>query len=471
MKKSRLITVISVLFLFTFSDCSCTSVDKQSRKEQTSAGQSTHVITSEPNVPVAASVKDSNEQKLIKEAQEKAEEIKTEAETIKKEAEIQERLLELEKKKAEQKLKDAELAKKEAEVIKETSKSKLLSFMDTEVQEAVEKAQQMEKDALAAKQKVKLAEEKMLAVQKKAEIAEEELKLAQERAAVAEAKITEQRKTTYKKLAQTGLILLIGYSLLFVLVRVINHSIKDLKAKHLARRNAVYILNVLIILYIAFLWIQNIGAITIFISAMAAGLVLVLQDAILSMAGWLYILVRRPFEVGDRIELGGVKGDVIDIAIFQTSLLEIGNWIDADQSTGRIVNVPNSSVFRKEYFNYSRGFEFIWNEIKILVTFESDWKRAEEIMLKHGNVQAEGMADVVKRKIDRMTLRYMIFFDKLTPIVYTNIKDNGVELTLRYLTGALNRRTTQDALCRAILDDFDKEENVNFAYPTFRIVK
>ncbi len=187
--------------------------------------------------------------------------------------------------------------------------------------------------------------------------------------------------------------------------------------------------------------------------------------------GWFLILVRRPFQVGDRIELGGVKGDVIDIRLFQTSLLEIGNWVDADQSTGRIVHVPNSTVFKEENYNYSRGFEFIWNELRLLITFESDWKRAEEIMVQHGVKEAEGKEKVVRGKIDRMTKRYMIRYGQLTPIVYVNIKDSGVELTLRYLTEARKTRTTQDALCRAILDDFEKEQNVNFAYTTYRIVK
>ena len=465
MRKEQFITAISILFLFAFWDCSCTPVDSRHTKEQTPVKESPAAVTEDVNVPSEASRQAPEEQKPITEAQEKAEEIKIEADTVKKEAQIQEKVVELEKKKAEQKLKDAELAKKEVEVVKETAKSK------TEVERAVEKAQQMEKDALAAKERVKLAEEKMLAVQKKAEIAEEELKLAQERAAVAEARIAEERKTIYRKLFQTGLIVLIGYLLLFVLVRVINHSIKDLKAKHLARKNIVYLLNILIILYIAFVWVQNIGAITIFISVIGAGLVLVLQEVILSIVGWIFILVNRPFEAGDRIEFGGVRGDVMDISIFQTSLLEIGNWVDADQSTGRIVNIPNSAVFKKENYNYSRGFEFIWNEIRIVVTFESDWKRAEEIMLAYGKTQAEEMAEVVKRKIKKMTTRYMIYYEKLTPIVYVNIKDNGVELTLRYLTEVLKRRTTQDALCRTILNDFEKEEKVNFAYPTYRIVR
>ncbi|MDD5327890.1 MAG: mechanosensitive ion channel [Phycisphaerae bacterium] len=465
MKKERLITAISIVCLFTLWNCSCTPANAMSAKEKTPAKESPAVISIDPNAPSEASIKNSEEQKQIKEAQEKAEQTKTEAETAKKEALIQEKVVELEKKKAEQKHKEAELAKKEVVAIKETAKSK------TEVDEAVAKAQQMEKDALAAKEKVTLAEEKKLTTQKRVEITEEELKLAMERAAVAEAKITENLKTTYKKLLQTGLIVLIGYLLLFILVRVINRRVENLKARHLARRNAIYILNALIILYITFLWVQNIGAITIFISVTSAGLVLVLQDVILSIVGWFYILVHKPFEVGDRIEMGAVKGDVMDISLFQTSLLEIGNWVDADQSTGRIVNVPNSAVFKKETYNYSRGFEFIWNEIKILVTFESDWKRAEKVMLNYGTAQSEEMAEVVKRKIKKMTMHYMIYYEKLTPIVYVNIKDSGVELTLRYLTEARKRRTTQDALCRMILEDFEKEQNVSFAYPTYRIVK
>lgn len=203
----------------------------------------------------------------------------------------------------------------------------------------------------------------------------------------------------------------------------------------------------------------------------SAGIALALQEVILSMAGWVLILMRRPFEIGDRIELNSVKGDVIDIRLFQTSLLEIGNWIDADQSTGRIVNIPNSFIFKYQNYNYSRGFEFIWHEIPVLVTFESDWKVAKEIMMKHANKIAEGMEAAVQRKIDVMKNRYMIYYGKLTPIVYVSIKDSGVLLTLRYLTEAKKRRWMEDSLSQAILTDFEENDRVNFAYPTYRIVK
>jgi small-conductance mechanosensitive channel len=287
------------------------------------------------------------------------------------------------------------------------------------------------------------------------------------------AEVALQPKTTLfsNNLFQTALVVVIGYFLIFLLVGIVNRRVKDLKLKHLVRKNIVYIVNFFILLLIIFIWLHNINSITIFLSVIGAGLALALQEVILCVAGWFLILARRPFEVGDRIEMGGVKGDVIDIRLFQTSVLEIGNWVDADQSTGRIVNIPNSAVFKKENYNYNRGFEFIWNEIKILVTFESDWKRAEEIMLARGTEVATGMEDVVKRKIDAMTSKYMIHYEKFTPIVYVDIKDSGVGLTLRYLTEARTRRATHDTLCRAILNDFEKEARVHFAYPTYRIIK
>lgn len=274
-----------------------------------------------------------------------------------------------------------------------------------------------------------------------------------------------------QRLWQTGFVLLMTNAFMFLLISVINRKIKDIKARHTVRKNVAYSVTLVNVVIIFFIWIQSMNSITIFLGVASAGVALALQEVILCVAGWFLILVRHPFEVGDRIEINGIKGDIIDIRVFQTSLLEIGNWVNADQSTGRIVNIPNSYVFKHQNYNYSRGFEFIWNEIPILLTFESDWKRGREVMISHAKRMAEGLEEKVHRKIDVMRNRYMIFYGKLTPIVYVNIRDSGVELTLRYLTEAKGRRQTEDDLSRAILEDFDKEDKVNFAYPTYRIVK
>ncbi len=145
--------------------------------------------------------------------------------------------------------------------------------------------------------------------------------------------------------------------------------------------------------------------------------------------------------------------------------------MDADQSTGRIIHTPNGKVFTEPIFNYTRGFEYIWNEIKIVVTFESNWKKAKKIILDIGSEDYMELSKKVRAKIDTMTKRYMIHYEKLTPIVWTNIVDFGVELTLRYLTEARTRRSTQDAICQDVLDKFNKEKDIDFAYPTYRIYR
>ncbi len=442
--------LVSLFFLYLFFSPVVFAMQGVERKE---------VVTQEP------SLDEQKPQEITDAEKQKVEDVKAEAEAIEKEVELQKKAVELEKKKAELEAKEAEAAKKEAQILQEGARSKI------EAEKAAQRVAKEEAEAQAASKKVAVAQEKVVIAEEKAKLSQEELAIAKEKAAIDQIKIIEKRKVLYRKLIQTGSVVLSGYLLILIVVGIINRKVKELRAKHVLRKNFIYLTYFFMILLIILVWLQDVSSITIIFSVVGAGLALALQEVILSVAGWFLILIRRPFEVGDRVELGGVKGDVIDIRLFQTSMLEIGNWVGADQSTGRIVNVPNSAIFKKENFNYSRGFEFIWNEIKVLVTFESDWKRAEEIMLSHAVEHAEEMESVIKRKIDIMAQSYMIHYDKFRPIVYVDIKDSGVELSLRYLTEARSRRTTHDDLCRHILSDFEKEEKVNFAYTTYRIVK
>lgn len=139
------------------------------------------------------------------------------------------------------------------------------------------------------------------------------------------------------KIAQTIFTVLFGYLMVFGFIGIVNQRVKEIKTRPTVRKNVIYIVGIILIIIVFFIWIQDINSITIFLGVAGAGLALALQEVILSVAGWLLILLRHPFETGDRVEINGIKGDVIDIRLFQTSLLEIGNWVNADQSTGRIV--------------------------------------------------------------------------------------------------------------------------------------
>jgi small-conductance mechanosensitive channel len=149
----------------------------------------------------------------------------------------------------------------------------------------------------------------------------------------------------------------------------------------------------------------------------------------------------------------------------------VGNWVDAEQSTGRIIHVPNAAVFLKPQANYSRGFQYIWNEIAVLVTFESNWKHAKDLLEKIVNEHAEHISKAAEKRIKEATKKYLITYVHLKPIVYTTVKDSGVMMTLRYLTDPRKRRSSEHVIWENILEEFDKAPDVEFAYPTTRFYR
>ena len=136
----------------------------------------------------------------------------------------------------------------------------------------------------------------------------------------------------------------------------------------------------MIVVIILLNFVGDFGSISSVIGLAGAGLAIALQDPIVSLVGWFLIIGKAGITVGDRVEINNVKGDVIDIGLLRTVVLEVGNWVSAEQSTGRVVFFPNSFIFKNHFFNYSTGNSFIWDEIHITVTYESDWKRAKEII-------------------------------------------------------------------------------------------
>jgi len=269
------------------------------------------------------------------------------------------------------------------------------------------------------------------------------------------------------------LILTIVLLLLLSLVRflcnvIIKKRIPDAMKSYRWRRAILYSYSVLLIVLIGPIWIKGIASLTTFLGLASAGVAVAMHDTIANVAGWFFIMSRKPFKVGDRIEIGQITGDVIDIRIFQFSVVEVGNWIDADQSTGRIVHVPNSKVLREALANYQIGFEYIWHEIPVLITFESDWKKAKRLLQKIANDNVENLLKGAQEQIRRAAEKYFIFYGALTPIVYTTVKDSGVLLTMRYLVNPRQRRSSEQQIWESALDAFDEEDDIELAYPTTR---
>ncbi|UCH59995.1 MAG: mechanosensitive ion channel family protein [Anaerolineales bacterium] len=244
--------------------------------------------------------------------------------------------------------------------------------------------------------------------------------------------------------------------------------ISDAGVRYQWQKASGYVFFLLGVLVIGRIWFEGVQTVATFLGLLSAGLAIALKDPIANLFAWAFILWRRPFEVGDRIELDGSAGDVIDLRIFQFTLMEIRNWVDADQSTGRILHIPNGKVFTSTLANFTKGSDYIWNEIPILITFESDWEKAKQILQEIANQHAQSLQQNLEKSFAEASKRFLIKYDKLTPIVYTSVKNSGVLLTIRYLCDPRQRRTSNQEVWESVLRAFAQHADIDLAYPTQR---
>lgn len=219
------------------------------------------------------------------------------------------------------------------------------------------------------------------------------------------------------------------------------------------------------LLLIITIWSPRLQSLITVLTVVGAGLAIAMRETLLSFAGWLDIVSRTPFIQGDRIELDGVRGDVVDIRLLHTTMMEIGGWVDADQSTGRIVHVPNSNVLTGPVYNYTRGFSFIWHEIPLTVTYRSNWRAARSIVLELAQEHTDPVEEKASRELRQLSRKYLVHYSILTPFVYVRLVDNGIRLTLRFLCEVRKRRGAEHTLTRQILDAFAEHGEVELAYP------
>ncbi len=267
------------------------------------------------------------------------------------------------------------------------------------------------------------------------------------------------------------IIIILLWGLKIIILRFVWKHIKEVKIRYQWKRTISVFIPTIGILMIGAVWLSVFKQFGAFLGLFSAGLAIALKDPLVNLTGWLFILTRKPFTVGDRVQIGEHAGDVIDIRLFQFTILEIGNWVAADQSTGRMIHFPNGKVFTESQANYSAGFEYIWHEIPVLITFESDWKLAKTILQNIVSEKAEHLTESAKKEIFEASKSYMIYYKNLSPIVYTTAKDSGVLLTMRYLCNPRKRRGSENEMWEEILNQFAQHKSIDLAYPTTRFYK
>jgi small-conductance mechanosensitive channel len=273
---------------------------------------------------------------------------------------------------------------------------------------------------------------------------------------------------TQRRLLWSAAVLLLLWLTQRIILAVVNRRTEDVRVRYRWKKLSQYVAAVVAVLALGWIWFEGFRSMAAYLGILSAGLAIALKELVANLVGWVFILWRRPFEVGDRIQIGEVSGDVIDLRIFQFTLLEIGNWVAADQSTGRVLHINNGKVFNETLANYSKGFQYIWNELPVLVTFESNWRKAKDLLVSIASDHDQDLSQAAEERVKQAARKFMIFYSKLTPTVYTSVEDCGVLLTIRYLCDPRARRSTEQAIWEDILDAFAGTDDIDFAYPTQR---
>ena len=276
-------------------------------------------------------------------------------------------------------------------------------------------------------------------------------------------------RETENRILYTLVVVLALWAIQRIVLGLVWRRTHSARLRYRWQKATTYVTTPIGILIVGKIWFpQGFKDLATYLGLVSAGIAIALKDIFLNLAGWIFIIWRRPFAVGDRIQIGEHAGDVIDVRVFQFTLNEIGNWVDADQSTGRIIHVPNGKVITDVIANYGEGFEYIWHEIPVLVTYESNWEKAKQLLLDIVRRDSEEIVKAAEQSVKESSRKFMIFYTNLTPTVYTSVSEDGVLLTIRYLCEPRKRRVTEQLIWEDILREFAKHDDIDFAYRTAR---
>ena len=242
--------------------------------------------------------------------------------------------------------------------------------------------------------------------------------------------------------------------------RLIGRAWQDSYARFYSRKVVRWVTVVVAVVALAVVWRPFAGQIGVVLGLVAAGVAFAMQELIGAFAGWLNVMFGRIYRVGDRVQVGGVRGDVIDITPLRTKILEMGSppgpdgesesWVAGRQYTGRIVTVSNKKTFTDPVFNYSAAFDYIWEELTIPIPYEADWRRAETIILEE--VRRATRSEEAQKAMANMARTYPVPRTELEPRVFTRATSNWVSLAARFIVPVRTARTVKDEVTRRILD-------------------
>jgi len=238
----------------------------------------------------------------------------------------------------------------------------------------------------------------------------------------------------------------------------------------LARRLGRYGTVLVAVVVAAVFLIEDITTLATTLGLVSAALVISMQDVCASFFAWFVIMLGRKFTIGDRLEIDGVKGDVLDIQLLRTTLVEVNAWLGADQPTGRIIVIPNNLVFKTKVFNYSHGHPFIWSKIELTVTYATPVAAALAVFRKVLEEETREEFATARRAATTMERRYGVTDAEYEPKVHTRIADSGVTFSLFYVTHYRQASAVRNRINRRLIAELENRREIQLAYTTLSVL-
>ncbi|MDG6219896.1 MAG: mechanosensitive ion channel [Candidatus Thermoplasmatota archaeon] len=239
----------------------------------------------------------------------------------------------------------------------------------------------------------------------------------------------------------------------------------------LAWRFISYSVWLLVATAIVLLFVGNIEAYIVWMAVIIAAIIYALSTPIQNIAAWFMIVVSQPFKIGDIVEMGRTRGYVVDVTLNSTVFREMGNWVRGDLYTGRYVTIPNRMIYETGAFNYTKHNKFIYDYLVFSITYESDVKKAEDVLLQITKETLEGSNEDHMRAVRDAETRYLIHNMPKEPKVFAQFRDSCVELGLMYLVQMPKRFETSSNIYKSFLEAIKEEPRISIAYPHLELVR
>lgn len=238
----------------------------------------------------------------------------------------------------------------------------------------------------------------------------------------------------------------------------ISKKIDDKDLRYKMRKSISLIGSLIALIIVASIFSAQMSNLTVIVGALSVGIGFAMRELIQSLIGWVAVSLGGLYHPGDRIQIGGIMGDVIDISPLTTTVMECGGWVKADLYNGRLARISNSLIFKEHVLNYTSDFPFLWDEITIPVRTNSDYRLARSIIEKVGKTALIEISEESKQAWLAFAMHYRVEDAKLEPIITITFDANWIEFTMRYVVDYRTRRGTKDKLFSAILEEFDNTQ-------------